>query len=53
MAVDGVAGEGGEEENGKEHDDYAKAAAYNLTTLYMFVGQTEKAKAVADKWLAV
>jgi general transcription factor 3C polypeptide 3 (transcription factor C subunit 4) len=52
MAVDAAAGDedGGEE---KEYDDYAKAAAYNLTTLYVFVGQPEKAKAVADRWLAV
>ncbi len=50
MAVDGAEGEAGAE---KEHDDYAKAAAYNLTTLWMFLGQPEKAKAVADRWLAV
>jgi general transcription factor 3C polypeptide 3 (transcription factor C subunit 4) len=51
MAVDGAAEDGQEEE--KEHDDYAKAAAYNLSTLYVFMGQPEKAKAVADRWLAV
>lgn len=51
MAVDGSANEAEAEE--REFDDYAKAAAYNLTTMYMFLGQPDLAKEVADRWLAV
>lgn len=37
----------------REYDDYAKAAAYNLTTVYALLGRIELAKRVADRWLAV
>lgn len=46
MAVDG-------EREEKEFDDYARAAAYNLTTLWMYLGRGDRAREVADRWLAV
>ena len=52
MAVDGMDGKG-DEDGECEYDDYAKAAAYNLSSLYMFLGQGELAKQVVDRWLAV
>lgn len=36
-----------------EPNDFAKLAAYNLSSLYMYSGSPELAREVASRWLIV
>lgn len=42
-----------QDDNDEEIDDFAKAAAYNLSSLYMFSGSPKLARALARRWLSI
>jgi general transcription factor 3C polypeptide 3 (transcription factor C subunit 4) len=45
--------DGDEEDEIDEPDDFARLAAYNLSSLYMLSGSADLARIVARRWLAV